>query len=86
MVDISKLCPLLLKCCWFHFCYLCRGVSLIEVDILTTYTLGDFMTLQERKGAEVRERLVVLREEVVSVVFSTCQVSGLLCCCISQVQ
>lgn len=60
-------------------------MSLIEVDIHTTYTLGDFMALQERKGAEVRERLAVLREEVVSVVFSACQVSGLVCCCIIQV-
>lgn len=50
-------------------------MSLIEVDIHTTYTLGDFVALQEKKGAEAREKLAALREEVVSVVFSACQVS-----------
>ena len=72
-------------CCWNTSVIFCRDVSLIEVDIHTTYTLGDFMTLQEKKGAEAREKLAALREEVVSVVFSACQVSELLCCCTTQV-
>ena len=73
-------------CCWNTTVIFCRGVSLIEVDIHTTYTLSDFVALQEKKGAEVREKLAALREEVVSVMFSACQVSELLCCCATQVQ
>ena len=47
----------------------------MEVDIHTTYTLGDFVALQEKKSAEAREKLAALRKEIVSVVFSACQVS-----------
>lgn len=52
-----------------------RTLSLIEIDKGTTYTLNDFMVLQERKSVDVKEKLATLREEVVSVVVRACQVS-----------
>jgi len=52
-----------------------RTLSLIEIDKGTTYTLHDFMVLQERKSVDVKEKLATLREEVVSVVVRACQVS-----------
>lgn len=52
-----------------------RTLSLIEIDKGATYTLHDFMVLQERKSVDVKEKLATLREEVVSVVVRACQVS-----------
>ena len=60
----------------------CSSIALIDVSKERTYSLHEFAALQKARCARAREQLVLLREQVASVVISTCKVRTrpVLCC------